>query len=275
MRWAGRLSSRTQCHTTDLIAAVDEHAARIGQSSLGAQERFNLAERLTSIIYPPYKFSEFGRLWLGDEVFFTTYRKAMDRGNWHSADRKFLLKELLRGTDSLGGDFAECGTYRGGSAVFMCDAAMAHGRTVHLFDSFMGLSQPEKVDGDYWKKGSLACTVDSLHETLAGYENYKVYEGWIPDRFADVRGKQFAFVHIDVDLYQPTFDSLNFFYPRLLPGALILLDDHGFASCPGARAAAIDFFQDKPEPVMDMPTGQGLVIVNGKGGRHVTMKTST
>jgi hypothetical protein len=41
---------------------------------------------------------------------------------------------------------------------------------------------------------------------------------------------------------------------------VILLDDHGYDTCPGARKAALDFMADKPEPVLDLSTGQGLII---------------
>ena len=78
--------------------------------------------------------------------------------------------------------------------------------------------------------------------------------------FAEVENQRFAFVHIDVDLYQPTRDSIEFFYPRLNPGGILLLDDYGFRSCPGATAAADEFFTDKDEAVANLPTGQGVVV---------------
>ncbi len=68
------------------------------------------------------------------------------------------------------------------------------------------------------------------------------------------------------DLEQPTRDSIEFFYPRMDPGAVILLDDHGSAMCPGARKTALEFFADRGEMVLDLATGQGLVIK--QGARH-------
>ena len=43
-------------------------------------------------------------------------------------------------------------------------------------------------------------------------------------------------------------------------GGVLLLDDHGSAMCPGARAAALEYFADTPEEVLDLATGQGVVI---------------
>ena len=62
---------------------------------------------------------------------------------------------------------------------------------------------------------------------------------------------------IDLDLYEGVRDSLGFFYPRMAPGGVIVLDDYGFASCPGARAAADEFFDDKPERLLALSTAQG------------------
>ena len=88
--------------------------------------------------------------------------------------------------------------------------------------------------------------------------------GWIPSRFADVSAERFAFVHIDVDLYQPTRDSLTFFYERMLPGGIVLCDDYGFASCPGALRAMDEFFAGRPETIIHLPTGQGMAIIGGR-----------
>jgi O-methyltransferase len=204
--------------------------------------RYQMAEALVGCIYPRYKFSEFGRLFLDDEKFLTFYRRFMDPENWHSLDRKYTLKELLKLVIHLNGDAAECGCYKGVSAYLICESLFNTAFNVHLFDSFEGLPEPKVIDGDYWTRGSLATSEDNVHATLAEFDNYKVYKGWIPDRFGDVAGCVFRFVHVDVDLYQPTLDSLNFFYPRLVPGGILLLDDYGFKPCPGAKAAADEFF---------------------------------
>jgi hypothetical protein len=45
----------------------------------------------------------------------------------------------------------------------------------------------------------------------------------------------------------------------MTPGGVIVLDDYGFASCPGARAAADEFFADKPERLLALSTAQGVV----------------
>ncbi|WP_322868105.1 TylF/MycF/NovP-related O-methyltransferase [Bradyrhizobium ottawaense] len=223
-------------------------------------ERYVSAEALTTAIYPKFKFSEFARIFLEDDAFLAYYKKFMDVGNWHSLDRKYAMNELLKLVAHLDGDAAECGTYRGATAYLLCQAFRKMAITVHLFDSFEGLSEPAAVDGIYWRKGSLTAAEDQLTESLQEFDNYRIYKGWIPTRFAEVADCRFRFVHIDVDLYKPTLDSLEFFYPRLVAGGIILLDDHGFKSCPGAKQAADEFFQSKAENLALLPTGQAFTI---------------
>jgi hypothetical protein len=71
-------------------------------------------------------------------------------------------------------------------------------------------------------------------------------------------------VHIDVDLYQPTLDSIRFFYPRLAPGGIILCDDYGYSSCPGAKGAFDEYMKDRPEKIIHAPTGQAFIIKDGQ-----------
>lgn len=223
-------------------------------------ERYIAAEKLTTAVYSKFKFSEFSRIFLEDKEFLQYYERFMDVGNWHSFDRKFTLNQLLKLTLNLDGDIAECGVYKGASAFLMCKAHRNSDRTIHLFDSFEGLSTPEECDGDYWTSGDLRSTRKSVEESLAEFSNYRIYEGWIPDKFTEVSDKRFSFVHIDVDLLKPTLAAIEFFYPRLLSGGLMLMDDYGFASCPGAKKAADDYFRDMPESIIMLSTGQAFVL---------------
>ena len=217
----------------------------ISESQLNDIERYQLAECLAHAAYPTYKFSEFGRTFLNNhDSFWSDYVRFMDHSNWHSHDRKFTLMELLKLAVSLEGDFAECGVYTGGSAQILCRTATQVGKKVHLFDSFEGLSAPGPNDGDYWSSGGLAVTEETVHQNLNEWACFKIHKGWIPDCFENVKQNKFAFLHLDLDLEEPTKASLEFFIPRMATGGLILLDDYGFESCPGVRKAANEFLQE-------------------------------
>lgn len=222
--------------------------------------KFQLAEALSSLVYPEYKFSEFGRSFLDDADLLSGYIKFHGHGNWHSLDRKFFLRELLRLVDDIEGDTAECGVFEGASSSLICANSLRKPRRHHLFDSFEGLSEPMDLDGTYWKPHDLTCSEQQVRSNLSEFDRLVFHKGWIPSRFSDVGDTSFSFVHIDVDLYEPTLDSLRFFYPRLSPRGIILCDDYGFLTCPGARKAMDEFFIDKPEPIIQSPSGQAFVI---------------
>ena len=139
---------------------------------------------------------------------------------------------------------------------------------LHLFDSFEGLSQPDKSDMTSrkdkrtWEKGDLSTPEDTARQTLKDFLNIHFHKGWIPERFPDVAEEKFRLVHIDVDLYQPTMDSLLFFYPRMSHKGIIILDDYGSTICPGAHKAANEFMSDKPEYIIHLSTMQGIIIID-------------
>ncbi len=229
------------------------------KSNAPEDQRYRAAEIAAGMIYPKFKFSEFGRLFLEDENFLDYYRRFMDPDNWHSLDRKYTLAQLLKLAACLNGDMAECGAYKGASAFLLCQALKGADKRVHLFDSFQGLSTPGKWDGGYWVPGALTASEEELQKSLAEFDNYRSYRGWMPQRFHEVAEFNFSLVHIDVDLYQPTRDSLEFFYPRVVRSGIILMDDYGFVTCPGAKRAADEFFADKPESILMLTTGQAMV----------------
>ena len=91
------------------------------------------------------------------------------------------------------------------------------GKVHHGFDSFDGLSSPSEKDGGHWVAGDLKTSLEDAQENLNEFDA-KLYQGWIPEKFPEVADKTFSFVHIDVDLYEPAKDSLEFFYPRMAEG---------------------------------------------------------
>jgi O-methyltransferase len=87
-----------------------------------------------------------------------------------------------------------------------------------------------------------------------------VCTGWTPGVFGQADLEHLCFAHIDVDLYEPTRASIEFFYPRLVPGAVLVCDDYGLTTCPGATRAMDEYMSERPERILHCPTGQGVVI---------------
>jgi O-methyltransferase len=181
-------------------------------------------------------------------------------------DRRFFLLASAGATRDIPGDTAECGARFGTSSFFILNGLADSDKQHHIFDSFEGLSTPTEKDhsSDHqlseWRPGDLSANEHVTRENLQGFPNCRFYKGWIPKRFDEVGDHRFSFVHVDVDLYEPTKASLEFFYPRMNAGGMILCDDYGFSDCPGATQAMDDFFRDKQESILHIPTGQGLVI---------------
>lgn len=217
--------------------------------------------------------------WWFDRSWIEPYRKFLIRDKHNSKqdetrilDRRYQLKRFAEATAKVPGSTAECGVYRGIGSAIICHTLRDHfaeGDRHFGFDSFCGVSEPKEVDrmanGQLvWKAGQLKTDYETTAAMLAEFPYCELVTGWIPTTFPVAADHRFRLVHIDVDLYEPTLDSLKFFYPRLNPGGMIVLDDHGFAGCPGARRAALEYFADKADPVLDLATGQGVVFRSGR-----------
>lgn len=219
-----------------------------------------------------------GVAWWLDRSWSTPYKRFLARDQ-HShkdddtriLDRRFQLMRFAESVAKISGSTAECGVYRGIGSAMICQTLKAtyasHER--HFgFDSFAGVSAPDDNDklanGNVgWVKGQLTTSFEATAAMLSEFAFCQLVQGWIPETFPVAADQRFRLVHIDVDLYEPTLASLQFFYPRLNAGGVIVLDDHGFANCPGARRAALEYFADKSDTVIDLTTGQGFILKRG------------
>lgn len=236
------------------IRASDAHSRQASQ--------FSLLEWVQQRLMPDYILGEYAKLWFSDQEFLRRHGDFQPEG-LRGAERKFLLASLAAAVAWLPGDTAEAGVYMGTSSWFICDALRGHGKTHYGFDSFQGLSEPDSDrDGGYWALHDLSIPEGIARQRLAQFPA-RLYKGWIPDCFAQADVDQLCFAHIDVDLYEPTRDAIAFFYPRTVPGGIIVCDDYGFTTCPGATRAIDDFMAQRPEEVIHSPTGQGIILKQG------------
>lgn len=223
--------------------------------------RFHIMQKVGAALLPAYRFRWLQLDWAGDRDF-NTFLTRHDHPSSPHAAKRWMMHQLLRLVADVPGDTAECGVFQGAGSYLICkaNAQSQQKRTHFIFDSFEGLSAPAAIDGSYWKPRDMAVGEDIVKANLATCTDFELKRGWIPDRFPDVADRRFAFVHIDVDLHQPTLDSLAFFYARMSPGGVILLDDWGHTTCPGATKACDDFLRDRPEKVVALSDGGGFLI---------------
>lgn len=140
------------------------------------------------------------------------------------------------------GDFWECGIYKGGSAFMLGEVICQSGvpRALHLFDTFEGLPPTGPEDDISLVPGQFDRTsLKQVQEDLAAYDFAVFHKGLIPETFAGLEDHSILFAHVDVDLYQSTKDCLEFIFPRLIHGGVILVDDYHFH--PGAKKAVDEF----------------------------------
>ena len=107
-------------------------------------------------------------------------------------------------------------------------------------------------------KISTVAAWSSVKNYLAGYPNVSFYKGRFPRTSGPIENLRFSFAHFDVDLYEGTLGCLEFFYPRMIPGGVMLSHDYSILS--GVREAFAKFLKDKPEPLIELPTTQCMVV---------------
>ena len=173
-----------------------------------------------------------------------------------SAFEQYLVYGAARAQAKRPGAMAEVGVYNGASAKLICEAKGE--KTLRLFDTFTGLPESTPEDRAVHRPGQYECSLESVQRYLAGYENVHFHPGLFPESAAAVPEDRYCFVHFDVDLYAGTLACLQYFYPRMIPGGIILSHDYGLLA--GVQQAFDEFFADKPEGIIDQPTTQCMVV---------------
>jgi O-methyltransferase len=180
-----------------------------------------------------------------------------------SRKRLYVLYALALAAIHLHGDFWECGVYKGGTARMLAEFLSPPARPdlkLHLFDTFSGMPETDKKL-DIHQKGDFSDTnLEEVRRVVGNPERVEFHSGWIPDTFCELSNSQIALAHVDVDIYRSIWDCCEFIYPRLKTGGVMIFDDYGFPTCPGARKAVDEFFADKPETPIVLQTGQAIAI---------------
>ena len=149
---------------------------------------------------------------------------------------------------NIKGDIGEAGVYRGGFAKYMNE--LFPDRTLYLFDTFEGFSEE---DSEYDRVNHFSSGSQDWSETSVEFvldqmmypENCIVRKGYFPDTANDIsKDHRFCFVSLDMDLYQPTYEGLKFFYSRLSFGGYIFIHDCRNIGYKGSRQALLDFCEE-------------------------------
>jgi hypothetical protein len=190
-----------------------------------------------------------------------------------------MMIQLLDSTRDLEGETAEAGVLFGLGSFLICSYRQLRepefrGAGHHLIDSFRGFEYAHSADlqpGAY--QGLFGLNERGPSErsfrkrtgrVMAPFPDVEFHEGWIPTGFDSLdTSARYRFVHIDVDLHDPTHASLEYFFPRVVPGGVIVIDDYGFRSWPGCRTATHAFCEKHGVHVIPLPYGDATIIKRG------------
>ena len=166
--------------------------------------------------------------------------------------------------DFIEGDIAELGVYQGETARLL--HLMAPERSLHLFDTFGGFTstdlQAESGEAaTYTTKNFADTSISKVLKKVGGDPGKISIHAWyFPQSASECGELRYALVSIDVDLYIPTKAGLEYFYPRLSAGGVILIHDYNH-KWEGLQRAVDEFLVNSNEyltPVADM---EGTVMI--------------
>lgn len=190
-----------------------------------------------------------------------------DRTTLLGYDRLYTLWTLLQGIPLKGVALAEVGTYRGGSAHFMASVLEGLGASCPLlvFDTFEGHAVVDSdADGPHEIGQFSDTSFEAVSAYLSPFKNVKVFKGDFLKTSATTPALdgRFALVHADVDVYSVTKHILETFADRMVPGGVIVVDDYGFTTCPGAKKAVDEFAVTERNRyrLIELLTAQALLV---------------
>jgi O-methyltransferase len=133
----------------------------------------------------------------------------------------------------------ELGVYKGGSLKYLLENYPE--RNWFGFDTFSGLPLEHWNKNEIHQPGDFS---DNSFESVMQYLNNTkaiLIKGLFPDTarglFGTEEDKSFSFVHVDFDFYEGAKSAIDFFYPRLMEGGIMVFDDFQWPNCPGVKKA--------------------------------------
>jgi Macrocin-O-methyltransferase (TylF) len=167
----------------------------------------------------------------------------------------------------LPGDFVECGVNRG----FMSSAIMHYldwnrrDRRFFLLDTFKGLdgdllTDEERRLGKTENFNNYTECFAEVQANFTEFENVVLIRGSVPSTLPQADTDAVAYLHIDMNCVAPEVAAINYFWDRLVPGAIVLLDDYGSPGYEPQKDGMDSFASERDVEVLSLPTGQGMLV---------------
>lgn len=205
-----------------------------------------------------------------DEAFMKSYNLGKNTGSWRKSEihwRAYVACWAANKAKHLEGDFVECGVYRGGLArtVMHYVDFKKLPKKFYLLDTFCGLVE-ECLSDDEQKRGfrELGRRYDDCYEFVRDlfkeFGNVVIIRGTVPDTLPLVEARKVSYLSIDMNCAAPEIAAAEFFWDKLVSGAVMVLDDYGWANHIAQKRSFDEFAFRKGVQVLPLPTGQGLIL---------------
>ena len=158
------------------------------------------------------------------------------------------LDHLERCLDTIGeaavvGDLVDCGTGRGGTAIFLAAYLAGHGisgRRLWVADRFGGGAPPDE-DGPAWFAPDLNTVRDGFERFRLLDDRLRFLQGAPSETLGTAPIEDIALLRIDRQDPGEVTAILEAVYDKVRPGGFVVIDDYGSAEC----AAAVDAFRNE------------------------------
>jgi hypothetical protein len=163
----------------------------------------------------------------------------------------------------LEGDFVECGVLHGFSTAVAARYLQfgKQARTWYLYDTFSGIPSDQLNPGHLSPPSYQEPSIyDGVKRRFAQYPNFRVVRGRVPEVLSEASPRAIAFMHLDMNSAAAEIGALEHLFDRMVAGAYLVLDDYGWYAYREQKRVEDPFFRRHGCPVLELPTGQGLVI---------------
>ena len=170
-----------------------------------------------------------------------------------------------RSAIAIEGDFVECGTYKGFYAGVLTQYLRFETlpQKFYLYDTFAGLVPEWSTDLER-RQANPGYQWDGVYQSVldrfAIYPNVRVVKGVVPEVFESTAPERIAFLHLDLNAGAAETAALDWLAPRISEGAMVVLDDFGRLEQKDLCKAHLDWWGQRGQTILELPTGQGLVI---------------
>ena len=167
----------------------------------------------------------------------------------------------------LEGDFVECGVNTGILSLAICNYLDFNSLDKHLylFDTYSGIPEDEAnyaetVENIKLKNTYYCDCYEVAKKNFAPWPKALLVRGRVPDTLTTVSIDKVCYLSLDMNVAEPELAALTHFWPKLVRGGIVLIDDYGWETCEQQKAVVDAFAMQVDTPVLLLPTGQGIIV---------------